>query len=95
MQTYIILTRFGHGAFRDRAQLREVARAVSDKIKSECHGLEWKGSYATLGRYDVVDIVESSDPTQVERAALIIRGLGNCTTETLIGSSWKDFLARL
>ncbi len=95
MQTYIILTRFGHGAFHEPAKLRDLAHAVSDKIKAECSGLEWKGSYATLGRYDVIDIVECSDPTQVEKAALIISGLGNCTTETLVGSPWKEFLARL
>jgi uncharacterized protein with GYD domain len=42
-----------------------------------------------------VDIVETDDPKQVERAAMIIRAYGHSTTETLMGTPWKEFLARL
>jgi len=37
----------------------------------------------------VVDIIESDDPREVERAALIIRGYGHATTETLPATPWK------
>jgi len=46
-------------------------------------------------RFDVVDIVESKDPEQVARAALLIRGYGHATTETLLATEWKDFLGSL
>ena len=52
-------------------------------------------SYATLGRFDVIDIVEASDPKEIEKAAMIIRAYGHSTTETLVGTPWKDFLAGL
>ena len=38
-------------------------------------------SFATIGRFDVVDVVEAEDPTQVEKAAMIIRAYGHSTTE--------------
>jgi len=68
---------------------------VSAKIKSDCPGVVWKDSYATLGRFDVVDIVEADDPKQLEKAAMVIRAYGHSTTETLLATPWKEFLANL
>ena len=57
--------------------------------------MKWKDSYATMGRFDVVDIVESDDLKQVEKAAMIIRAYGRSSTETLVATPWKEFLAML
>ncbi len=95
MPTYVILSRFSPEAFRDPKDFKQLADAVAAKIKSECPGVAWKDSYATLGRFDVVDIVESEDLQQVEKAAMIIRAYGHSTTETLPATPWKDFLAML
>jgi len=95
MATYIILSRFSPEAFEDPKDFPKLAEQVSSKIKKECPGIRWKDSYATLGRFDVLDIVEAEDPKQIETAAMIIRGFGHSTTETLVGTPWKDFLAGL
>jgi uncharacterized protein with GYD domain len=95
MPTYVILSRFSPEAFRDPKDFKELAAAVAAKIKSECPGVTWRDSFATLGRFDVVDIVESEDLKQVEKAAMIIRAYGHSTTETLQATPWKDFLAAL
>ncbi len=50
---------------------------------------------ATLGRFDAVDIVEADDAKQVEKAAMIIRAYGHSTTETLVATPRKEFLAML
>jgi uncharacterized protein with GYD domain len=95
MATYIILSRFSPEAFKDPKEFKDLAKVVSEKIKSECPGIKWKDSYATLGRFDVVDVVEADDPREIEKAAMIIRGYGHSTTETLQGTPWKEFLAAL
>ncbi len=95
MKTYIILSRFSPNAFTNPKEFRKLAADVSEHIQSECPGIVWRDSYATLGRFDVVDIVESDDPRQVERAAMIIRGYGHSITETLTGTPWKKFLEAL
>ena len=95
MATYIILSRFSPEAFEDPKDFLKLAERVSSKIKKECPGIRWKDSYATLGRFDVLDIVEAEDPKQIEKAAMIIRGFGHSTTETLVGTPWKNFLAGL
>ena len=95
MSTYIILSRFSPGAFEDPKDFRDLAATVSAKIRKQCPDISWKGSFATLGRFDVVDFVEADDPKQIEKAAMIIRAYGHSTTETLIATPWKEFLSVL
>jgi uncharacterized protein with GYD domain len=95
MATYVILSRFSPEAFSDPKEFKKMADTVSAKIKSDCPGVVWKESFATLGRFDVVDIVESNDPKQLEKAAMIIRAYGHSSTETLLATPWKEFLAML
>ncbi|HXE90768.1 MAG TPA: GYD domain-containing protein [Terriglobales bacterium] len=95
MATYVILSRFSPEAFREPKDFRKLADAVSSKIRKDCKGVSWKASYATLGRFDVVDVVEADDPRQIEKAAMIIRAYGHSTTETLLATPWKEFLGML
>ncbi len=95
MATYIILSRVSPLAFDDPKDFTRMAKTVSEQIKKECPGVTWKESFATFGRFDVVDIVESDDPGQVGRAAMIIRAYGKSETETLLATPWKEFLKTL
>jgi len=95
MATYVVLSRFWPEAFREPAEFKQLAATVSEKIKSECPAVVWKESFATLGRFDVVDIVEAEDSKQIEKVAMIIRAYGHSTTETLVATPWQEFLARL
>lgn len=95
MSTYVILSKISPDAFQDPKEFRKLASDVSSRIRKQCPGVTWKQSFATLGRFDVVDIVESRDPEQVARAALLIRGYGHASTETLPATDWKEFLEEL
>lgn len=96
MPAFVILSRFSPTAFKDPKEFLAIANSVSEKIKKECPGVTWgvtwKASYATLGRFDVVDIVKADDVKEVEKAAMIIRAYGHSTTETLVATPWKEFL---
>ena len=95
MATYVILSRISPQAFQDPRDFKQLAEAVRARIKSDCPGVVWKDSFATLGRFDVVDIVESDNPKDIEEAAMVIRAYGHSTTETLAATPWKEFLANL
>ena len=95
MATYVILSRISPQAFDNPRDFRDLAKDVSEQIKRQCPGITWKDSYATLGRFDVVDIVEAADPKELEKAAMIIRAYGHASTETLPATPWKEFLATL
>jgi uncharacterized protein with GYD domain len=92
MATYVILSRVSPQAFSKPEEFKQLATKVSEKIKSECPGVTWKNSYATMGRFDIIDIVEANDQKQVEKAAMIIRAYGHSSTETLLATPWKEFL---
>jgi uncharacterized protein with GYD domain len=95
MATYAILSTLAADAMKDPSEFRQLAKVVSDKIKSECPGVKWKESYALLGRFDVLDIFEAKDPAEVEKAAMIIRCYGHAQTESMHADPWKEFLGRL
>ncbi len=95
MATYVILSRVSPQVLEEPKDFKQLAERVSAKVKAKCPGVVWKESYATLGRFDVIDIVESDDPKQVARATMILRTSGHETTETLLATPWKEFLADL
>jgi uncharacterized protein with GYD domain len=95
MATYVILGKLSPEAIRAPVELRELEDTVSQKMKVECPNVRWKESYAVMGRFDVVDIVEADDPADLGKAAMIIRAYGRTQTETMPARPWKDFLASL
>jgi uncharacterized protein with GYD domain len=95
MSTYIILSRVSPEAFRTSKDFKQAAKAVLAHLKSDCPGVIWKDSYATMGRFDFIDTVVADDPKKVEKAAMIIRAYGHSTTETLLATPWKEFIESL
>ena len=95
MATFAMLSRLSPEAFRDPKDFKKLADDVSARIKKECPEIKWLHSFAALGRFDIVDIVEAPDVKQIEKAAMIIRAYGHATTETLLATPWKDFLKGL
>jgi uncharacterized protein with GYD domain len=95
MAMFVILSRIAPQAVKDPKDLKALAKTVADKIKQQCPGVTWKDSFATLGRFDVVDIVEAANAEEVQKAAMIIRSYGHASTETLVATPWKEFLSSL
>lgn len=95
MATYIILSQLDSDAYSDPKEFKQLAADVSQKIKQECPAVTWRYSYATMGQFDVVDVLESDDPVQVEKAAMIIRAYGHAATETFLATPWGEFLDAL
>jgi uncharacterized protein with GYD domain len=95
MATYVILSELAPEAMRDPGEFRQLADKVAAEIKAKCPGIRWLSSYALMGRFDVIDIIEADNPAEVEKAAMIIRCYGHATTETLHATPWTDFLASL
>ncbi len=95
MATYIILSRLAADALDAPDGLKKLASQVRGKLQAECPKVNWKESYGCMGSYDVVDIVESDDPQQIEKAVMIIRAVGRSTTDTLLATPWDDFLKAL
>ena len=95
MAMYVILSKLAPDAMKTPGEFRRLAETVTDKIRTECPNVRWKDSYALMGRYDVIDVVEAPNATEVEKAALLIRCHGHATTETMFATPWKEFIGSL
>ena len=81
MPTYIVLGQFTDQGLRnvkDSPKRAEAMRAMAKKT-----GVTVKDVYWTLGKYDVVTIVDAPDDTAVTAMLLSTGGLGNVRTHCL------------
>lgn len=92
MSHYVILSKISPDTLKEPSDFRDLAERVSAEIKEQCPSLSWKDSYATYGRFDVIDIVETDDPKELQRALMLLRAHGHESTETLAATPWKEFL---
>lgn len=92
MATYVILSTMETDTLNNPGDFTKRASTVKEKIKEECPNVSWKQSYSLMGSYDILDIVESDNPVEVEKAAMIIRIHGRAKTETFAATDWDDFI---
>ena len=81
MPTYVMLTRFTEQGIRnikESPKRAEAFRGLCDKL-----GAKVKDIYWTMGRYDIVVIVEAPDEVAMEAILYSVGSLGNVRTETL------------
>ncbi len=81
MPTYIMLANFtdqGIRNIKDSPKREEMFRKNSEKV-----GARVKDVYRTMGRYDVVAIVEAPDAVTMNAVLYSVGSLGNVRTETL------------
>jgi uncharacterized protein with GYD domain len=76
--TLIKFTEKGVATIKDGPARLDAAREVFKK-----YGVEMKGFFLTLGRYDAVLISQAPDAAAVVKATLTIGQRGNVRTETL------------
>jgi uncharacterized protein with GYD domain len=81
MPTYITLLRWtqqGVANVKDSPKRLDSGREAFKKF-----GVEIKDTYLTMGRYDLVCVIEGPDDATVARALLTLGSQGNVQTETL------------
>ena len=86
MPTYIALMRWteqGIAKVKDSPKRLDAGRKAFKKL-----GVEIKDTYLTMGRYDLVCIIEGRDDESVARALLTLGSQGNIQTETL--KAWTE-----
>lgn len=86
MPTYIALMRWtqqGIANVKDSPDRLDSGRKAFKNL-----GVEIKDTYLTMGRYDLVCVIEGQDDDSVARALLTLGSQGNIQTETL--RAWTE-----
>jgi uncharacterized protein with GYD domain len=81
MPTYVMLAKFtdqGVRHIKESPKRAEAFRSTCDKVGARVKDLYW-----TMGRYDIVVILEAPDEVTMEAIAYSVGSLGNVRTETL------------
>ena len=81
MLTYISLIKYTHQGISTSKE--GPGRLEANKELLNRYGSELKAFYLTMGRYDIVTIIEAPDDTAAAKVALTVGSAGNVTTETL------------
>jgi uncharacterized protein with GYD domain len=81
MATYIVLSHFTDQGIRDVKDSPK--RAAAFKAAAKKAGVTVKAFYWTLGKYDMVSILEAPDVETITALGLSVGKLGNVRTETL------------
>lgn len=93
MPLYVLLTRVtpeGIKTIRDNPRrIKEVNREI------EARGAKVLAQYATLGRYDFVNIVEARDNETIARVSVHLGSRGTVQIETLAAVPIDDFVRSL
>ncbi|ADO71687.1 GYD domain-containing protein [Stigmatella aurantiaca] len=91
MPQYAILSKYKSST--DIRSLPQRAQAVKEKTLRELPHLKCTLKLAFHGGpYDALDVVETEDEREAQRAAEIISEHGDCTTELLPVTHWQDFV---
>jgi len=91
MSTYVVLTRISPESMSSPTKLKKLEDAVKQKVSKHCPKVKWLASYAVLGPYDYLDLIEAPDDVAVSKVATIIRSFGHATTETWGAVPWDRF----
>ncbi len=88
MPAFIILGNFTEQGLRTVKETTKRAEKFKEIAKQ--HGATVKDIYWTLGKYDVVSIVEAPDVTSMTALGLTLGMAGNVRTQTLAAFSTDD-----
>ena len=89
MATFITLlkwTQQGAASAKDSPKRLDAGREAFKKL-----GVEIKDTWLTMGRYDLVCVIEGPDDETVARALLSLGSQGNVQTETLTAFTEDQF----
>jgi uncharacterized protein with GYD domain len=91
MATYVLLTKVSAESMSSPGRLTQLEAAVKKKVAEHCPQVKWVTSYAVLGPYDYLDVLEAPDDVAASKVATIVRSFGHATTETWGAIPWAQF----
>ena len=90
MPRYVRLARFTEQGARNVRNLGKMLNEVREIMQS--NGVQLVEAYATLGRYDLVAIIEAPNQETAAKVSALIAGNGNFMADTLAAVPIQDFV---
>lgn len=91
MATFILLSKVSPSSVGQVREMVEMDRILEEALSQELPQVERKASYALLGPYDFLHIIEAPDALHATKVALMINRFGLATTQTLTAIPFEEF----
>ena len=91
MPAFILLTRLSPQALHQPKSFETLERHVADQVREHCPQVRWLNSYALLGPWDYLDLIEAPDLDAATRVSVLVRTYGQAHTEVWPAQPWPEF----
>jgi uncharacterized protein with GYD domain len=91
MTTFILLSKVSPSAIGQTSELGEMDVVFEQELARELPEVERIASYALLGEYDFMHIIEAPNELAAAKAALLVNRFGTAATQTLTAIPFEDF----
>lgn len=95
MPAFILLTRLSPQALHQPKSFETLERHVADQVREHCPQVRWLNSYALLGPWDYLDLIEAPDLDAATRVSVLVRAYGQAHTEVWPALPWAEFKSLL
>jgi len=95
MPSFVLLTRLSPQALHQPRSFETLERRVAQQVQAHCPEVKWLNSYALLGPWDYIDIIDAPDLEAATRVSVLVRSLGQAQTEIWPAMAWPAFKALL
>lgn len=91
MATFVILSKVSEEGIKRIKDLGKMDEEFEKELKKTCPEVKRIASYALLGAYDFLHIIEAPDALSAAKAAIILNSFGAVSTQTLTAIPFKEF----
>jgi uncharacterized protein with GYD domain len=91
MTTFILLSKISPVAIEQTAELAKIDNIFEEELAAELPRVRRVASYALLGAYDFMHIIEAPDELMAAKAALLVNRFGSAATQTLTAIPFDQF----